>query len=456
MSWFRIKIDIDAVLLVVQHDFCGIRNSKKKNPRFPRANLRGKKKIRLSSLKKMVAAGYTYQLAFVCSLLLIIWTLYIIQAITFRFTPRRRLVKLKVVMLGFASVALVCSSVRAPDPSGVFGRISLPLTGQLSVQSTAAQFFVAASWLTVSTRALYVHISYPMPRWIAPGLFLSVILFQLCNTITTIVQMHMVRHPNDYDSFAPMRMQLLMDVVLDVEVMFLLSTCIYLWYSLRGKIAAFLMRLEQQEATRLERRQQVSQAAATPALFVRVRSHSRATSLPGIVVAATQVAVHARRQSMPRSTANTYACTSSSSSAVSSSSSDSSSHVPPPPTVTIVVVTPDRLVYLNVAMTKITRITVVACLVSMGTIASTYSRILLAARGGIDRDTLYGKDPDSFALAGSLGITLQLLCLLAVVYYVWSSPAIWFRFKQRHDRHTPFWLTLWRGHHHQQQQEKIR
>ena len=72
----------------------------------------------------MVAAGYAYELGYLAILLALLWPLFIVQMLVLRFTPKKKIVPLKRAMLSFGFFGLITLSMRVPDSSSVYGRLT--------------------------------------------------------------------------------------------------------------------------------------------------------------------------------------------------------------------------------------------------------------------------------------------------------------------------------------------
>ena len=205
--------------------------------------------VEATSLDRLVATLIGGAIVVPMSLL---WPLYISQLLVLRFTAKKKRVALKLHMLLFALFGLVCMTIRVADPSAVYGRLSQGFNNEMVAQTTSAVLYAAASWIVASTRSLYLQINQPMPRFVAPALYVSVVVYHLCQTITVLVQT-LIRDqvPSHYSPMAVMRLTVLLDATQNCELLFLVTCCWYLCLQLRKKIASFL-----QQSTRVGERHQ--------------------------------------------------------------------------------------------------------------------------------------------------------------------------------------------------------
>lgn len=192
----------------------------------------------------MVAFGYTIEMWGVVALSFATLLLYTIQLLTFLHFSRmkKKVAQVKTHMLLFGLFCIIAVGLRSPDPSAVFGRLNDGWNLEMSVQSTAAIFYVAACWISASCRSLYMQIKQAVPIYIAPVLFSSVCIFHLLHTAVTLAQNRMLADPTRYSERDVMKLYLLLDVSIDIEIVFLLSASWYLCGALRAKIVRFLSR----------------------------------------------------------------------------------------------------------------------------------------------------------------------------------------------------------------------
>lgn len=195
----------------------------------------------------MADSLYLAELLFVVIMVACAWPLYVLQLITLRFTPRRKLVPVKSVLLGGGFLVVVAMTMRTPDPSAVYGRLSTHYNLIIEAQSTSFVLYCTSSYVVASAKSLFMQIQQPPPRFLAPVLYGSVLAFQILYTTVLIVQSQMLERPHQYSAWSIMRLWILLDLALDIEIAFLLACGWYLYRGLRTKLKAFIVTLKEQE-----------------------------------------------------------------------------------------------------------------------------------------------------------------------------------------------------------------
>lgn len=429
----------------------------------------------------MVATAYTVEIIWWCVVLgALLIPLYSSQWLALRFTPPKKRLPLKVSMLSLGSVCVAALVVRANDPSSVFGRLSLSTNALFAAQSSAMLIFCGSNWLVANARSLYKQINEPMPRFIAPLLYGSGIVFQLTHSIVIFVQGQMMARPNEHSEWSVVRLSIVLDLVLDVEVMILLVTSWVLYVPLRGRIASFVAKLALQEEARVK---QLAQNAATAAaaatattpppiapkarlalpadsvdVSVSSAQHQQQRQLQAEIVRplVVQVVVMGAADTPTRGATPTLP-----SSAQHATGLRSNPLSPSPSPVTAAAATAqpsiavvssvggsaaqDRLDELRGGMRKLIIMTVLVSIVCLGTGLNTITRLSRTLRGEVVRADLDGEDPESYSTARLIPMLLHLLGCFVTVWYVWSPISVWASARVRRERHTPFWHTIRHG-----------
>lgn len=451
----------------------------------------------------MPAAAYTYEMIWWCAVLGgVIIPLYLSQWLALRFTPPKKRLALKVSMLSLASVCVVALAVRCSDPSAVFGRMSVSTNSLFAAQSSAMLILCASNWLVANARSLYVQINEPMPKFIAPLLYGSGVVFELTHSIILLVQGQFISHPESHSAWSVIRLTIVLDLVLDVEVLILLVVTWVLYVPLRGRIASFVAKLAMQEEARVKHLAQLAQSASTAATNVPAAVMSplaRLAVAPDVSVSSAHLPPQQQHRGGPEITQPLVvqiAVLASPSSAAAGDTparcatptlppalspahghglrsnplSNATVHPTPSPSpslspVNVAVSTQpapvgasagvgvgvggsaaqDRLLYLRQGMRKLVIMTVLVSVVCVGTGANTYTRLSQTLHGKITSADIDGPDPESFSTGRLIPMMLHLLGIVVAVWYVWTPPAIWASAQVRRDRNTPFWHTLCHG-----------
>jgi hypothetical protein len=332
----------------------------------------------------MADSMYTVEAAVLIVLVCVLWPLYVVQLLALRFTPRRRWIPIKAVMLATGFVGTVTLTARMVDPSSVFGRIPVYANSGLAVQATAGAFIIAASWLVASARSLHAQIQQPMPRFVTPVLYGSAFAFQLIDTSLIIAQSQMLQRPDLYSEWEVNRLDIALDLVLDAQTALVFVCNTYLYIRLRQKIATFIGTLQQQEeAVERAKQRQLQQTAATPAATTAKAPPSTAAAAP----AGLSPAVHIRIQVHPEpatgggGSAATHGRT-------GSGGPSASASVPPSSSASA-----DRVRDLSGALRKLTYMSFCVSLVCIGAIANSVPRLNNLFQQIVEKQDLYGPDP---------------------------------------------------------------
>ena len=284
----------------------------------------------------------------------------------------------------FGVCGLVCCSIRSPDPSGVFQRLSPGVNSLLVAQSTSVVMYAAATFIVAGGETLYVEVRETMPQAFPIGLFASVVVFQLGTTATLVSQSVMREAPfSSHRDASIMQLSIVLDLLMDLEVSLVMVPVFWvLYFALKKKIAVFIA-MHDQETERREaqsRRRTIEQES----------KQNHQSPLP--------LLVPSRRKNV-----------------------------------------------FSAALSKLSRLTWMATVLSLATVLMSIHRLSISLRGQVEEAEIHGWSPDSYSPFGLLPFSFHMISFVCLAWYVWMDSSSWLNFKKGHVSYIPFWSTLWHG-----------